>query len=249
MCVCIYTHTYMYIIYTHIYKYCRYIYIYMYVCVYIYIYIYVYITYIYTQRERESSAASSASRFLCVFFHECTAWKEQRKKKTTTAPQNVVLLWLRSEKQTAVANLRHYSRSPWTTPRAHHARCSTSHCLVPVDLFKKDELLWKSTFVWWNIWKCTNAKYFSFLPTVFEMLCWMDLFSPPPLLLVFTRSLHVAPPFCPTPLPRVGLRVFIAGTLGHIVEQHYSGGKRMCRKPCRIALYVLYIWNKDCILF
>lgn len=37
-----------------------------------------------------------------------------KKNKSTTAPQNVVLMWLRSETQMAqlVANLRHYSQSP-----------------------------------------------------------------------------------------------------------------------------------------
>lgn len=130
----------------------------MHVCIRVYTHTHIYVFHIYTQREGESSVASSASRGLCVFFHECTAWKEQRKKKkTTTAPQNVVLLWLRSEKQTAVANLRHYSRSPWTTPRAHHARCSTSHCLVPVDLFKKGWIVVKKHFCmmeYMKMYKC-----------------------------------------------------------------------------------------------
>lgn len=74
----------------------------------------------------------------------------------------------------------------------------------------------------------------------------------PPPLLVFTRSLHFAPPLSATwpPLaPPGGTEDLQCWYSVSSVSSTTLVEERMCRKPCRIALYVLYIWNKDCILF
>lgn len=83
-------------------------------------------------------------------------------------------------------------------------------------------------------WKCSAGWiYFLRLPS-----CSLSLD-------LSTSHLLFAPPLSPGWDWGSSLLVLSATSLSSttLVE------KRMCRKPCRIALYVLYIWNKDCILF
>lgn len=118
------------------------------------------------------------------------------------------------------------------TFRAHQACCSIYICFVPEENYLKR--LIESTFII-KTKNCQIHFFCYFRVTLHKYVCWMQCF----VLLFLSIS--------PFPQPLGGTQEF-KGWYSQISE-HYSGGKWMCRKPCSIALYVMYIRNKDCILF
>lgn len=127
----------------------------------------------------------------------------------------------------------------YLTFRAHHA---------PVELIFvlcQRKTVFKRTN-WKHLCKRHNAKYDSFF--FFFFYCYFSIkllyIKFPEYNFVFFSI--VFPPR-PPPGPWVGLRSCTAGTLRSVSTTLWI--QWMCRKPCSIALYVMYIMNKDCILF